>query len=76
MTTLFCFDELLSKEEKSIFEEVHTLPINLDRQAAADLSPASELWHAITKMLSPLEYLLFNINMVFLADSYFEYDCI
>ena len=23
-------------------------------------------------MLSPLEYLLFNVNMVFLADSYFE----
>jgi len=23
-------------------------------------------------MLSPLEYLLFNINMVFFADSYFE----
>lgn len=25
-------------------------------------------------MLTPLEYLLININMVFLADSYFEYD--
>jgi hypothetical protein len=24
-------------------------------------------------MLSPIEYLLFNINMVFLVDSYFEY---
>ena len=30
------------------------------------------LWYAITKMLSPLEYLLFNVNMVFLADGYFE----
>jgi len=39
-----------------------------------DSSPNSALWQAITKMLTPLEYLLFNINMVFLADSYFEYD--
>lgn len=39
-------------------------------------SKGSDLWLAICKMLSPLEYLLFNVNMIFLADSYFEYDCI
>lgn len=29
------------------------------------------LTQTICRMLSPLEYLLFNVNMVFLADSYF-----
>ena len=31
------------------------------------------LWQVIAGMLTPLEYLLFNTNMIFLVSSYFEY---
>ena len=27
----------------------------------------------VTRLLSPLEYLVFNINMIFMIDSHFEY---
>lgn len=35
---------------------------------------ASDLWQAISKMMSPIEYLLININVAILADSYISYD--
>lgn len=77
MTTLFSFDETLSKQQKSIFEEVPTMTLPERHSATNEVFVGgSDLWHAICKMLSPLEYLLFNVNMIFLADSYFEYDCI
>jgi len=48
---------------------------SLQSAAASSLqdTQARTLWTALKKMLSPIEYLLFNINMVFLVDSYFEY---
>jgi hypothetical protein len=35
---------------------------------------ASDLWLAISKMMSPIEYLLIQINIAILADSYVSYD--
>ena len=59
--------------ETSILDDVQTLPLTQNFLKTEE-SPSSALWQAITKMLTPLEYLIFNINMVFLADCYFEYD--
>jgi hypothetical protein len=41
---------------------------------SARYEQAQVLWKAISKIFSPLEYLLFNINMIFLIDGYYNFD--
>lgn len=60
-------------ESSSIFDEIVTLPLN-PKRLLVDESPSSPLWQAIKMMATPLEYLVFTINMVLLSDSYFSFD--
>lgn len=53
--------------------EMNELPTVVNKSATIY---KKTLWIVIASMLTPLEYLLFTINMLFLADSYLEYSYI
>jgi hypothetical protein len=45
---------------------------NFEMPVPAQESESSKLYQKISKLLSPLEYLLFGINMIFVLDFYVE----
>ena len=53
--------------------EMNELPTVVNKSATIY---KKTLWIVIASMLTPLEYLLFTINMLFLADSYLKYSYI
>lgn len=63
--------ELQIKDRKD-HSHILTLPSNIT--AFLEMLWASDLWQTLSKMMSPIEYLLVHINVAILADSYISYD--
>ena len=60
------------ENQQHVIEEILIVPANIT--SLLESLWASDLWLAISKMMSPIEYLLIQINIAILADSYVSYD--